>query len=73
MPRRCGTLFGDVIDDCKSLGVSLQSCKFNHVRQEGNRSAHALASRAVLSIDTDAWVESLPSDLNSVFQSDSFQ
>ena len=73
MLRRCGTLFGHVIDDCKSLGVSLQSCKFNHVRQEGNRSAHALASRAVLSIDTDAWVESLPSDLDSVFQSDSFQ
>ena len=31
MPRRCGTLFGHVIDDCKSLGASLRSCKFSHV------------------------------------------
>lgn len=28
---RCGTLFGHVIDECKSLGVTLRSCKFSHV------------------------------------------
>ena len=30
----------------------------------------ALTRRAVLSVDTDVWVESLPSDLDIVFQSD---
>ena len=35
--------------------------------------AHALARRVVLSADMDVWVESLPSDLDSVFQSDSVQ
>ena len=72
MARSCSTLFGYVIDECKSLGASLCSCKFSHVRREGNRLAHALARRAVISADTDVWVESLPSDLNSIFQSDLF-
>ena len=67
MARSCSTLFGHVIDECKSLGASLRSCKFNHVRREGNRLAHALARRAVISADMDVWVESLPSDLDSVF------
>ena len=31
MLKRCSTLFGHVIDDCKSLGASLRSCKFSHV------------------------------------------
>ena len=30
--------------------------------------AHALARRAILFANTDVWVESLPSDLDSVFQ-----
>ena len=73
MLKRCSTLFGHVIDDCKSLGASLRSCKFSHVRREGNRLAHALARRVVLSADMDVWVESLPSDLDNVFQSDLVQ
>ncbi|XP_030928675.1 uncharacterized protein LOC115954851 [Quercus lobata] len=67
MARSCSTLFGYVIDECKSLGALLCSCKFSHVRREGNRLAHALARRAVISADMDVWVESLPSDLDSVF------
>ena len=62
-----------MIDECKSLGASLRSCKFSHVRREGNRLAHALGRRVVISADTDVWVESLPNDLDSVFQSDLFQ
>ena len=73
MPRRCGTLFGHVIDDCKSLGASLRSCMFSHVQWEGNRLARALVRRAVLSVDVDVRVKSLPSDFDSVFQSDSIQ
>ena len=64
------TLFGHVTDECRRVSTSLRFCKFQHVRREGNRLAHALAGRAVLSADTDVWVESLPSDLEDVFQSD---
>ena len=73
MVRSCSTLFGHVIDECKSLGMSLCSCKFNHVRREGNRLVHVLAKRAVISVDMNVWVESLLNDLDSVFQSDLFQ
>ena len=51
--RSCSTLFVHVIDECKSLGASLRSCKFSHVRREGNRLAYALVRRAVISTDTD--------------------
>ncbi|KAL0013909.1 hypothetical protein SO802_000978 [Lithocarpus litseifolius] len=73
MAMRCSTLFGHVIDECKSLGTSLRSCKFSHVKREGNRLTHALARRVIISADTDVWVESLSSDLDSVFQSDLVQ
>ena len=53
--------------------MSLRSCKFNHVRREGNRLAHVLAKRAVIYVDTNVWVESLPSDMDIVFQSDLVQ
>ena len=59
MARRCGpcgTLFGHVIDDCKSLVESLRSGKFSHVRREGNRLAHVLVRKTVLSVDMDVWV-----------------
>ena len=72
-PRRCSTLFGHVIDKSRSLGTSLQYCKFQHVLGEGNRLAHTLARRAVLSADTVVWVESLPSDLDIIFQSNLVQ
>ena len=43
---------------------------FQHVRREGNRLAHSLAKNAVLSADTDVWVEALLEDVDDVFQSD---
>ena len=36
----------------------------------GNNLAHSLARRAVLTADTDVWLEDLPQDLDDVFQSD---
>ena len=48
----------------------MRSCLFQHVRREGNRLAHCLAKKAVLSADTDVWVESLPEDVEDVFHSD---
>ena len=68
--KSCNTLFGHVTDECRRVSTSLRFCKFQHVRREGNRLAHALARRAVLSAGTDVWIESLPSDLEDVFQSD---
>ena len=67
--RRCNTLFGHMIDECRSLGTSLRFCKFIHVRRKGNRLAHALVKRAILSVDIDVWIEFLSSDLDDVFQS----
>ena len=43
---------------------------FQHVRWEGNRQAHSLAKNVVLFADTDVWIETLPEDVEDVFQSD---
>ena len=61
-----------MIDNARRLGYALHSCQFFHVRREGNKLAHELARRAVLSADTDVWVEDLLDDLDAVFQSDFF-
>ncbi|XP_075633668.1 uncharacterized protein LOC142606158 [Castanea sativa] len=55
--ERCNTLYGIVIEDAHSQSASLQFCQFLHVRSEGNKLAHTLAKRAVLSVDFDVWVE----------------
>ena len=67
---RCCTLFGHIIDESKRIGGTLRSCLFQHVWCEGNRLAHCLAKKAVLSANTDIWVESLPEDVEYVFHSD---
>ena len=67
---RCRTLFGHIIDESKRIGGTLRSYLFQHVRREGNRLAHCLAKKAVLSTDTNVWVESLLEDVEDVFHSD---
>ena len=67
---RCCTLFGHIIDESKRIGGTLRSCLFQHVWCEGIRLAHCLANKAVLSANTDIWVESLPEDVEYVFHSD---
>ena len=49
--------------------LQLHQCQYAVLR-EGNVLAHSLARRAVLTADTDVWVEELPSDLDDVFQND---
>ena len=66
----CRTLFGHIIDESKRIGGMLRSCLFQHVWREGNRLAHCLAKKVVLSIDTDVWVASLLEDVEDVFHSD---
>ena len=59
-----------MIEDVRRIGATLQTCSFHHVLRKGNALAHSLARRAVLTADTDVWVEELPSDLDDVFQND---
>ena len=46
------TLFGHVIKENHDSCSSFTRISFQHVRREGNKLAHALARRAVLSADT---------------------
>ena len=66
----CLTMFGHVIEETRRLGSCLELYSFHHVKREGNKLAHSLARRAVLSADLDVWVEELPEDLDVVFQGD---
>ena len=59
------TLYGHIIDEIKLLS-SLFTCSFLHVNRKGNMLAHALARRAILSADTEVWIEELPQDLEDV-------
>ena len=69
-PGAYRTLFGHIIEEIRYFSSSLVGCSFIHVRGEGNKLAHALFRRAVLSADTDIWVEELANDLDDVFHSD---
>ena len=64
------TMFGHVVEETRRLGLCLKLCSFHHVKREGNKLAHSLACRAVLSADLDVWVEELSKDLDVVFQGD---
>ena len=63
----CHTLFGHIIEEIRCLSSTLVTSCFVHTRREGNKIAHALVRRAVLTADTDVWVEELPSDMDYVF------
>ena len=49
----CPLLCGHIIDETKRMGNDLRSCMFQHVRRDGNRLAHNLAKKAVLSTDLE--------------------
>ncbi|XP_050254643.1 uncharacterized protein LOC126700507 [Quercus robur] len=63
--RLVQTLYGHVIDEIRLISSSF-ICNFLHVNQKSNKLAHALARRAILSADTDVWIEELPRDLEDV-------
>ncbi|XP_050290614.1 uncharacterized protein LOC126728906 [Quercus robur] len=64
--KRSKTPYGHIIDETRLLSSSLSCYNFVHVQREGNKLAHALARRAVVSIDTDVWMEDLSRDLDDV-------
>ncbi|KAK7859952.1 hypothetical protein CFP56_000338 [Quercus suber] len=59
-------MYGHVIDDIKILSSTV-CCSFLLVKQESNKLAYALAHSAILSTDTNVWLEDLPRDLDDVF------
>ena len=65
---RYNTLYENVIEYTHSQGCTVQHCQFQYGRQEGNKLAHTLARRTVLTANTDVQVEELPNDLDNVFQ-----
>ena len=67
---RCLTMFGHVVEETRRLGSYLEFCSCHHVKWEGNKLAHSLAPRKVLSVDKDVWVEELPKDLDAIFKGD---
>ncbi|XP_075655215.1 uncharacterized protein LOC142625444 [Castanea sativa] len=66
----CNTLYGNVVEETRRQAGLFHFCSFSHVRRGGNKLAHALARRAVSSTGLDVLVGDLPSELESVFQSD---
>ena len=69
----CHTLFGHIIEEIHCLSSTLVTSCFVHTRREGNKIAHALARRAVLTTDIDVWVEELPGDMDDVLHSEIIQ
>ena len=72
-PQPNRTQWGHVIEDIKKASSWFPFCSFCHVYRGGNNLAHSLAKRAILSADTDVWIEELPQDLIHVFQADLLQ
>ena len=63
--RPVQTLYGHIIDEIRFLSSTV-NCSVLHVNRKGNKLAHALARRAILSVNTDVWMEDLPRDLDDV-------
>ena len=63
-------MYGNVVEETRCQVSKFLFCSFSHVRWDGNQLAHALARRAISSTGLDVWVEELPIELESVFQTD---
>ena len=66
----CNTMYGNVVEETRRQASKFLFCSFSHVHRGGNRLAHALARRTISSAGLDVWVEELPIELESVFQTD---
>ena len=66
----CNTMYGNVVEETRRQVCKFHFCGFSHVHRGGNKLAQSLARRAVSSVGLDVWVEELPIELESVFQTD---
>ena len=59
-------LHGHLIQDVKGLVPLFSSIWFSHVSQTGNKAAHSLARRVILSKNLNVWMEDVPPDILDV-------
>ena len=59
-------LYGHLMQDVKALIPLFSSIYFSHVGRLGNKVAHSLARRAILSQNLNAWMEDVPPDILDV-------
>ena len=60
-------LHGHLILDVQALVPLFPSICFSHVSQTGNKAAHSLARRVILSENLNAWMEDVPPDILDAF------
>ena len=63
-------LHGHPIQDVKAMIPLFSSICFSHVGRLGNKVAHSLARRAILSQNLNVWMEDVPPDILDVVQAD---
>ena len=63
-------LHGHLIQDVKALFPLFSSIYFSHVSRAGNKAAHSLATRAILSRNLNVWMEDVPPNIHDVIQAD---
>ena len=56
-------LHGRLVQDVKALFPLFSSICFSHVGRAGNKAAHSLARRAILSQNLNVWMEDVPLDI----------
>nr|XP_023894138.1 uncharacterized protein LOC112006071 [Quercus suber] len=64
-------LHGHIIHDVKLMTSHFSCILFTHIRRQGNSVAHALARRAINSLDQNIWMDNVPPDILHVLQADS--
>ena len=63
-------LHGHFIQDVKALFPLFSGICFSHVSRAGNKAAHSLVRRAILSQNLNVWMEDVPPNIQDVTQVD---
>ena len=61
---------GEIVKDIVSIVGSSRTFSFSHTRRQGNKSAHALAKRAIVSFPLLVWMEHVPPDISPIVVAD---
>lgn len=59
-----------LIEEAKFYSRSFLKLLYSHTRREGNKLAHSLARHTINVTHYAVWTESVPPQLNTVFQAD---
>ena len=63
-------LYGLLLEDVRILSQHFDELRYSHTKREGNCLVHSLARYAVDILDFLVWIEDVPSQFYSVFQTD---